>query len=88
MKCLCLQAMTVIYGQYFEEIGPFTDTKYILVKLEKASQLLINNNYNLVNILFLYPMIYVCGLDICFSPREYKNIFTLLKNLEIIKPIK
>jgi len=56
--------MTVIYGQYFEEIGPFTDTKYILVKLEKASQLLINNN--LFKILFLYPMISVCGLDICF----------------------
>lgn len=37
MKCLCLQAMTVIYGQYFEEIGPFTDTKYILIKLEKVS---------------------------------------------------
>lgn len=37
MKCLCLQAMTVIYGQYFEEIGPFTDTKYILLKLEKVS---------------------------------------------------
>lgn len=41
MKCLCLQAMTVIYGQYFEEIGAFTDTKYILVKLEKVSQVLI-----------------------------------------------
>lgn len=40
MKCLCLQAMTVIYGQYYEEIGPFTDTKYILVKLEKVSQIL------------------------------------------------
>lgn len=36
MKCLCLQAMTVIYGQYFEEIGPFTDTKHILIKLEKV----------------------------------------------------
>lgn len=39
--------MTVIYGQYFEEIGPFTDTKYILVKLEKVSQvigILINVN--------------------------------------------
>lgn len=37
MKCLCLQAMTVIYGQYSEEIGPFTDTKHILVKLEKVT---------------------------------------------------
>jgi len=33
--------MTVIYGQYFEEIGPFTDTKYILVKLEKVCRLIL-----------------------------------------------
>jgi len=46
MKCLCLQAMTVIYGQYFEEIGPFSDTKYILVKLEKVSKVLTNNKTN------------------------------------------
>lgn len=38
MKCLCLHAMTVIYGKYFEEIGPFSDTKYILVKLENVSE--------------------------------------------------
>lgn len=80
MKCLCLQAMTVIYGQYFEEIGPFTDTKYILVKLDKVSQLLINN-YNLFKILFLYPMISVSGLDIYFPLREYKNVFSLLKSV-------
>lgn len=38
--------MTVIYGQYFEEIGPFSDTKYILVKLEKVSKVLTNNKTN------------------------------------------
>lgn len=79
--------MTVIYGQYFEEIGPFTDTKYILVKLDKVSQLLINN-YNLFKILFLYPMISVSGLDIYFPLREYKNVFSLLKNVEIMILIK
>ncbi|XP_012235865.1 dnaJ homolog subfamily C member 13 isoform X2 [Linepithema humile] len=36
MKCLCLQAMTIVYGRYYEDIGPFSDTKYILGMLERC----------------------------------------------------
>ena len=28
MKCLCLQAMAIVYGRHHEDIGPFNDTKY------------------------------------------------------------
>lgn len=37
MKCLCLQAMTIVYGRYYEDIGPFSDTKYIVGMLERCS---------------------------------------------------
>lgn len=36
MKCLCLQAMTIVYGRYYEDIGPFSDTKYIIGMLERC----------------------------------------------------
>ncbi|XP_058807941.1 dnaJ homolog subfamily C member 13 isoform X2 [Phymastichus coffea] len=36
MKCLCLQAMTIVYGRYYEDIGPFSDTKYIVGMLERC----------------------------------------------------
>ncbi|KOB66523.1 putative DnaJ-like protein, subfamily C, member 13 [Operophtera brumata] len=35
MKCMCLQAMTIVYGRYFEDIGPFADTKYIVQMLDR-----------------------------------------------------
>ncbi len=37
MKCLCLQAMTVVYGRHHAEIGPFNDTKYIVQMLDRTS---------------------------------------------------
>jgi DnaJ family protein C protein 13 len=37
MKCLCLQAMAIVYGRHWEEIGPFHDTKYILAMLERCT---------------------------------------------------
>lgn len=37
MKCLCLQALMIVYGKCFEEIGPFTDTKYIVGMLDRVS---------------------------------------------------
>lgn len=37
MKCMCLQAMSIVYGRYFEDIGPFSDTKYIVGMLERVS---------------------------------------------------
>lgn len=36
MKCLCLQAMTVVYGRHYLDIGPFNDTKYIVAMLERV----------------------------------------------------
>ncbi|KAJ3648782.1 hypothetical protein Zmor_020558 [Zophobas morio] len=36
MKCMCLQAMSIVYGRYFEDIGPFSDTKYIIGMLERC----------------------------------------------------
>ncbi|XP_012285401.1 dnaJ homolog subfamily C member 13 isoform X2 [Orussus abietinus] len=38
MKCLCLQAMTIVYGRYYEDIGPFSDTKYIVGMLDRCSE--------------------------------------------------
>lgn len=36
MKCMCLQAMSIVYGRYFEDIGHFSDTKYIVGMLERC----------------------------------------------------
>ncbi|GJQ87934.1 putative dnaJ homolog subfamily C member [Trypoxylus dichotomus] len=36
MKCMCLQAMSIVYGRYYEDIGPFSDTKYIVGILERC----------------------------------------------------
>lgn len=37
MKCLCLQAMAIVYGSYHEDIGPFSDTKHIVQMLDRVS---------------------------------------------------
>ena len=37
MKCLCLQALAIVYGKCYEEIGPFADTKYIVGMLDRVS---------------------------------------------------
>ena len=36
MKSSCLQAMTIVYNAYHEEIGSFNDSKYIIVMLERC----------------------------------------------------
>lgn len=36
MKCLCLQAMAIVYGSHHEDIGPFSDTKYIVGMLDRC----------------------------------------------------
>ncbi|XP_037280971.2 receptor mediated endocytosis 8 [Rhipicephalus microplus] len=35
-RCQCLQAMALVYGRHYMDIGPFNDTKHILSKLEKC----------------------------------------------------
>lgn len=37
MKCLCLQALAIVYGKCYKEIGPFNDTKYIVGMLERCA---------------------------------------------------
>ncbi|XP_018321035.1 dnaJ homolog subfamily C member 13 isoform X1 [Agrilus planipennis] len=36
MKCMCLQAMSIVYGRYYEDIGQFSDTKYIITMLDRC----------------------------------------------------
>ncbi|XP_064647249.1 dnaJ homolog subfamily C member 13-like isoform X1 [Lineus longissimus] len=37
MKCMCLQALAIVYGRCHEEIGAFNDTKYIVGMLERCT---------------------------------------------------
>lgn len=37
MRCMCLQAMAIVYGRHYEEIGAFNDTKYIVGMLERGA---------------------------------------------------
>lgn len=36
MKAMCLQAMAIVYGRHHEDIGPFSDTKYIVSMLDRV----------------------------------------------------
>ncbi|KAG0721186.1 DnaJ subfamily C member 13 [Chionoecetes opilio] len=36
MKCLCLQAMTLVYGLHHKDIGQFNDTRYIVTMLGRT----------------------------------------------------
>ncbi|XP_016101996.1 dnaJ homolog subfamily C member 13-like isoform X1 [Sinocyclocheilus grahami] len=53
MKCLCLQALTIVYGKCCEEIGPFADTKYIVGMLDRCTDKLERDRL----ILFLNKLI-------------------------------
>ncbi|KAJ3611304.1 hypothetical protein NHX12_021320 [Muraenolepis orangiensis] len=53
MKCLCLQALAVVYGKCCEEIGPFLDTKYIVAMLDRCTDRLERDRI----ILFLNKLI-------------------------------
>ncbi|XP_069504815.1 dnaJ homolog subfamily C member 13 isoform X2 [Ambystoma mexicanum] len=53
MKCLCLQALAIVYGRCHEEIGPFGDTRYIVAMLERCTDRLERDRL----ILFLNKLI-------------------------------
>ncbi|XP_059584765.1 dnaJ homolog subfamily C member 13 isoform X1 [Alligator mississippiensis] len=53
MKCLCLQALAIVYGRCYEEIGPFSDTKYMVGMLERCTDRLERDRL----ILFLNKLI-------------------------------
>lgn len=50
MKCLCLQALAIVYGRCHEEIGPFTDTRYIIGMLERVRMLLKETDYMIMSV--------------------------------------
>ena len=69
MKCMCLQAMTIVYGKYWEDVGPFHDTKYIVGMLERVS-------------IFLAEHLFVC---VTFSDAWLNNVwnsFTKTNNMK------
>ena len=47
MKCMCLQAMAIVYGRCYDEIGAFNDTKYIVGMLERVSCFVAYGVYHL-----------------------------------------
>ncbi|XP_026104621.1 dnaJ homolog subfamily C member 13-like isoform X4 [Carassius auratus] len=53
MKCVCLQALSIVYGKCCEEIGPFADTKYIVGMLDRCTDKLERDRL----ILFLNKLI-------------------------------
>ncbi|XP_064598102.1 dnaJ homolog subfamily C member 13-like isoform X2 [Liolophura sinensis] len=56
MKCMCLQAMTIVYGRCHEEIGAFNDTRYIVGMLERCSDKLERDRLvHFLNKLILHP---------------------------------
>lgn len=61
MKCLCLQALAIVYGRCHEEIGPFTDTRYIIGMLERVRSHLWNLLFDSVIV------VHVCIFKITFK---------------------
>ncbi|BFZ15550.1 hypothetical protein BsWGS_18589 [Bradybaena similaris] len=53
MKCMCLQAMAIVYGRCHDEIGAFNDTRYIVGMLERCTDRLERDRL----ILFLNKLI-------------------------------
>ncbi|CAF3421421.1 unnamed protein product [Rotaria sp. Silwood1] len=37
MKSMCLQAMTIVYARHYETIGPFNDTRHIILMLDRST---------------------------------------------------
>jgi DnaJ family protein C protein 13 len=37
MKSMCLQAMTIVYARHYESIGPFNDTRHIILMLDRST---------------------------------------------------
>ncbi|XP_059475793.1 dnaJ homolog subfamily C member 13 [Neocloeon triangulifer] len=36
MRAMCLQAMSIVYGQHYEELKPFSDMKFLVAMLDKS----------------------------------------------------
>lgn len=46
--------MTIVYSQYYEQIGPFSDTKFIINMLEKVSSHFLPNISRAISYFILY----------------------------------
>lgn len=82
MKCLCLQALTIVYGKCFEEIGPFTDTKYIVGMLDRVSTVI--SSVHMVKTLTLAFLslfsnleMHFCGYSVQTNWKETGSSFSL-----------
>ncbi len=64
MKALCLQAMTIVYTKCHEEIGPFNDTKYIMIMLEKCVERTERDRY-------FYVLFFGCTSVFWREKKEY-----------------
>ena len=74
MKCMCLQAMSVVYGRCYDEIGAFNDTRYIIGMLDRVSQLFKCIVCSLFHIDFDFP---VKG-HVSFGPKALSSLFLYL----------
>lgn len=54
MKCMCLQAMSIVYGRYYEDIGMFSDTKYIIGMLERVCFAIVHLYFLMSSCLLVY----------------------------------
>ncbi|KAL1130026.1 hypothetical protein AAG570_012969 [Ranatra chinensis] len=52
MKCMCLQALAIVYGRFFSSIGHFPDTKFIVSMLERTFDRLERDRL----LLFIYKL--------------------------------
>lgn len=70
---MCLQAMTIVYERYYEDIGPFSDTKYIVGMLERVRYLqIIYFCCWLLGYVSLFPLTYMK------LANEQQDIFTII----------
>lgn len=82
MKCLCLQALTIVYGKCYEEIGPFTDTKYIVGMLDRVSNatMIIASSVMAMGFYFiLYCICIYLFWERCISSEPKINNFLCLQ---------
>ena len=78
MKAMCLQAMAIVYGQCYEEIGPFNDTTFIVHKLQKVClcvcMFLSVCVYMYCMCMYMYVYVHVCVCT-CMCMYMYMYVY-------------
>lgn len=64
MKCMCLQAMAIVYGKCYEDIGAFNDTKYIVQMLDRVR--ISHWSYVILILILIFCGCYynICGMAV------------------------